>query len=106
MKGENVNEGTLKTARGAIEKAIKRNATLAESAYGTMKDMGGKTGQSGTFDVVNKNSSRGGSKKRVVLLSQRNRVVVLVVAQQAILCLRPRLWSGSGITTRQKTAAS
>ncbi len=55
MKGEDVNEGTLKTARGAIERAIKRNATLAESAYGTMSEMGEKIGQSGTVDIVGRN---------------------------------------------------
>ena len=55
MKGEDVNEGTMKTARAAIERAIKRNATLAESAYGTMTDMGEKIGQSSTVGIVGKN---------------------------------------------------
>jgi hypothetical protein len=55
MKGENVNEGTLKTARGAIERAIKRNATLAEAAHGTMTDMGEKLGQKSTIDSVGRN---------------------------------------------------
>ena len=54
MKGEDVNEG-MKTARAAIERAIKRNATLAESAYGTMTDMGEKIGQSSTVGIVGKN---------------------------------------------------
>ena len=55
MKGEDVNEGTMKTARSAIERAIKRNATLAEAAYGTMNDMGEKLGQGSTTASVGRN---------------------------------------------------
>ncbi len=55
MKGEDVNEGTMKTARSAIERAIKRNATLAESAYGTMTDMGKGLGKSGAVDIIGRN---------------------------------------------------
>lgn len=55
MKGEDVNLGTLKTARNAIERAAKRNSTLGESAFGTMRDLSSKVGQEGTFQIYERN---------------------------------------------------
>lgn len=55
MKGEPVNEGTLKTARSAIERAMKRNSNLGEASFGTMRDLSDKVGQGQTFSIYEKN---------------------------------------------------